>query len=155
MDERAQEGRGTGGESGMSDKVEVTVSETGASPFAVRIETGGHSLIGDEPVAMGGADLGPSPYQMLAAALGECTTMTVRWFARQQQWPVDHIETDVTHEKAAVEGRPGKTDVFRKTVRIRGDALTGEQRTRLLDVAAKCPVHRTLENTSSIETLAG
>ncbi|MES2058098.1 MAG: OsmC family protein [Pseudomonadota bacterium] len=139
----------------MSDLVSVHVTETGDSPFSVRIETGGHALVGDEPEAMGGADLGPSPYQLLAAALGECTAMTVRWFARQRHWPVDHVAVDVTHEKGAVEGRSGSVDIFRKTVMIRGDALTEEQHLRLLDVAAKCPVHRTLENGSSIVTLDG
>jgi putative redox protein len=139
----------------MSDLVSVHVTETGESPFAVRIETGGHALVGDEPAAMGGADLGPAPYQLLAAALGECTAMTVRWFARQRQWPVEHVEVDVTHEKGAVEGRAGLADIFRKTVRIRGEALTEDQHQRLLDVAAKCPVHRTLEHGAVIATLDG
>lgn len=80
--------------------------------------------------------------------------MTVRWFARQRQWPVDHIAVDVTHRKGAVEGRAGMVDIFHKTVRIRGAALTEEQHERLIDVAAKCPVHRTLEGGSSIATVA-
>lgn len=138
----------------MSDLVSVSVTETGESPFAVRIVTGGHVVVGDEPASMGGADLGPSPYQLLTAALGECTAMTVRWFARQRQWPVDHIAVDVTHRKGAVEGRAGMVDIFHKTVRIRGAALTEEQHERLIDVAAKCPVHRTLEGGSSIATVA-
>ena len=138
----------------MSEQVSVHVSEIGDSAFAVRIETGGHSLIGDEPVEKGGADLGPAPYQMLAAALAECTAMTVRWYARQHDWPVDHVAVDVTHEKGTVEGRPGNSDIFHKIVEIRGDALTDEQRSRLIDVAAKCPVHRTLESTPSITTVA-
>lgn len=137
----------------MSDLVSVHVTETGESPFAVRIETGGHAIIGDEPASMGGADLGPSPYQLLTAALGECTAMTVRWFARQKQWPVDHVAVEVTHEKGAVEGRTGMVDVFHKTVRISGVALTAEQHERLIDIAAKCPVHRTLEGGSSITTI--
>src|SRR5262245_28092570 len=79
----------------MNDRVPAYVEETGESPFAVRIETGGHVLIGDEPVAEGGADLGPAPYQILTAALGECTAMTVRWYARKQGWPVDRVLVEV------------------------------------------------------------
>jgi len=139
----------------MSDSASASISESGESDFAVRIETGGHRFTGDEPVEMGGRDLGPSPYQLLAAALGECTTMTVRWFARQQKWSVEHVAVEVTHRKVAREGRAGKVDLFEKTVAIRGDALTEEQRRRLIDVAAKCPVHRTLEGQSEIETRWG
>ena len=139
----------------MSDTVSAHISETGASAFAVRIETGGHQLVGDEPGELGGGDLGPSPYQLLAAALGECTAMTVRWFARQQKWPVEHIAVDVTHRKAEREGEPGKIDQFEKSITIRGDALTDEQRRRLVDVASKCPVHRTLEARAHIETRGG
>ena len=139
----------------MSEAViSVRASETGASAFAVRIEAGPHRLTGDEPVAMGGADLGPAPYQMLAAALAECTTMTVRWYARQHDWPVDHVATDVTHEKGPVEGRPGMVDIFRKAVAIEGAELTGDQRAKLLEIAAKCPVHRTLEGAATISTAA-
>lgn len=137
----------------MSELVTAHVSETGASPFAVLIETGPHRLTGDEPADMGGADLGPSPYQMLTAALGECTAMTVRWFARQHEWPVEHISVEVSHRKDNVEGREGLVDVFVKTVSIEGDDLSLEQRVRLLEVAARCPVHRTLEHGSHITTI--
>lgn len=136
----------------MTDIVSARVSETGKSTFAVEIETGGHRLVGDEPVETGGGGLGPSPYQLLAAALGECTVMTVRWFARQRKWPVEHVSVAVTHRKGERAGTPGKVDLFEKTVTIRGDALTSEQRGRLIDVAAKCPVHRTLEGQAYIET---
>lgn len=136
----------------MSELVTAHVSETGASPFAVLIETGKHRLTGDEPADMSGADLGPSPYQMLTAALGECTVMTVRWFARQHEWPVEHIAVEVTHRKDNVDGQAGLVDVFVKLVEIRGDALSAEQRARLFEVAARCPVHRTLEHGSRITT---
>lgn len=136
----------------MSDIEIVRISETGESPFAVRIESGKHLIIGDEPASAGGNDLGLAPYQLLAAALGECTAMTVRWYARNHDWPVEHIAVEVTHQKTSVEGRPGKTDVFHKTVRLKGDALSEDQKTRLIDVAAKCPVQRTLEATAVIHT---
>jgi len=138
----------------MSDQVQASISETGASPFSVRIETGGHVIVGDEPPTMGGADLGPAPYQLLAAALGECTAMTVRWYARQKGWPLEHVAVEITHGKEATEGHPGKTDLFRKTVHLRGD-LTPEQHRALIDIAGKCPVHRTLEATPLIVTIDG
>lgn len=136
----------------MSDVTQVHISETGESPFAVRIESGQHRIIGDEPASTGGNDLGLAPYQLLAAALGECTAMTVRWYARNHDWPVEHVAVDVTHQKTSVEGRPGKTDVFHKIVRLRGDALSDDQKARLIDVAAKCPVQRTLEASAVIST---
>jgi putative redox protein len=138
----------------MTDEISAHVAETGASRFAVRIDVGGHAIIGDEPAATGGADLGPSPFQLLAAALGECTAMTVRWYAERQKWPVDHVAVDVTHRKEIVEGRDGKTDVFRKAVHIHGPALSAEQREKLIEIAAKCPVQRTLEAGSIIRTEA-
>src|SRR5688572_8620458 len=72
-------------------RAHVTVSETAQSPFAVRIEMGSHVITGDEPVDTGGGDLGPSPFELLSAALAECTAMTVRWYARRQGWPVEHV----------------------------------------------------------------
>lgn len=139
----------------MSEPVTAFISERDGSDFAVRIVTGRHSLTGDEPAASGGADIGPNPYQLLVAALGECTAMTVRWFARQKGWPLDHVSVTVTHRKGEVEGRPGSTDIFDKIVLIEGEQLSEEQRARLLDVAAKCPVHRTLESQPVIATVAG
>lgn len=127
-------------------------SETGGVPFAVRISVEGHTFAGDEPVDAGGTGLGPSPYQLLTSALAECTTMTVRWFARQHGLPLDHVSVEVVHSREKVEGRSGLSDIFRKTVTIRGDALSAEQRARLHDVAAKCPVQRTLEAGSVITT---
>jgi putative redox protein len=122
------------------------VAETGESTFAVNIEVSGHHLKGDEPVETGGANLGPSPYDVLLAALGECTAMTVRWYARQQQWSLDKVEVRLTHHKE------GRQDIFTKSVSLSGDQLTEIQRAKLIEIAAKCPVQRTLEGTPSILT---
>ncbi|WP_414900170.1 OsmC family protein [Sphingomonas flavalba] len=138
----------------MSDRVSARVSENGDSVFSVRVDAGGIAFVGDEPVAMGGGGLGPNPYELLSAALAECTAMTIRWYARQQGWPVEHVAVEVTHEKGPIEGQARPGDIFHKTVAIRGDALNEEQRRRLIDVAAKCPVHRTLEATPVITTSA-
>lgn len=125
------------------------ISETGESAYAVDIEVSGFHLKGDEPVASGGGGLGPAPYDTLLAALGECTAMTVRWYAIRQQWPLEKVEVTLTHHKE------NKQDIFTKDIKIYGDKLTAEQHQKLIDVAAKCPVQRTLEGTPKIVTKAG
>jgi len=129
------------------DVIKAHVAETGESAYAVMIEVSGHKIKGDEPVSFGGGNLGPAPYDVLLAALGECTAMTVRWYAKQKNWPLDKVEVRLSHHKT-----PEKTDVFTKEVTLFGDALTEEQRARLIDVSAKCPVQRTLEGTPVIRT---
>ncbi len=146
------------------------VAETGASAYAVAIAVSGHTLVGDEPISFGGADLGPAPFDMLLAALGECSAMTVRWYALQQKWPLERVEVNLSHRKVdraslapedqaklATPGQtgdrvPGKVDVFEKEIIITGDQLTAEQKQKLHDVAIKCPVQRTLMNGSLIRT---
>ncbi len=131
----------------MTDKsTHAHIIETGESPYAVAIKVGDHSITGDEPQSAGGAGLGPSPYDLLTAALGECTAMTLRWYALQQQWPLDKVEVTLTHHKE------GKQDIFTKQITIYGEALSDEQRKKLLEIAAKCPVQRTLEGTPLIRT---
>jgi putative redox protein len=123
------------------------VVENGASGYAVAIDVSGHALIGDEPLDAGGGNLGPAPYDLLTAALGECTAMTVRWYALQQKWPLDKVEVTLTHRKE------GKQDMFTKSITLYGDALSDEQRKKLIEIASKCPVQRTLEGTPMIQTL--
>jgi putative redox protein len=122
------------------------VIETGESAYAVNITVSGHALKGDEPVASGGGNLGPAPYDLLLAALGECTAMTVRWYALKQNWPLEKVEVKLTYQKVE------KVDTFDKEVIVYGDALTPEQHKKLIDVAAKCPVQRTLESDIVIRT---
>lgn len=129
-------------------KLSATVTETGESQYAVNINVSGHTLKGDEPVVSGGGNLGPAPYDLLLAALGECTAMTVRWYAKQQNWPLEKVEVNLTYQKI------DKVDVFEKEVIVHGDALIPDQRKKLIDVAAKCPVQRTLESDVVIRTLS-
>ena len=136
-------------------RTHAVVAETGESPYSVRIELGGHVLTGDESVEAGGGGLGPAPFDLLAAALAECTAMTVRWYARQQGWPVDRIEVAVTYSRRQFAGAPAPVDLFEKTISIYGANLTDEHRTSLLNVAARCPVQRTLESVPTITTLVG
>lgn len=124
------------------------IIETGESPYAVSIEVSGHHLQGDEPVESGGSNLGPAPYDMLLAALGECTAMTVRWHALQQKWPLEKVEVRLAHHKE------GRTDHFTKQITIHGATLSEDQRKKLIEVAGKCPVQRTLEGTPVIQTIA-
>jgi putative redox protein len=138
----------------MNNVTTAHTRETHKSAFAVEIEVSGHKLDGDEPLDQGGGDLGPAPYGLLAAALSECTTMTVRWYANRKSWPLEHVEVKVTHQKIDQEGSATKIDAFTKEVRIVGDALTQEQRDRLVAVAAQCPVHKTLESDVRITTAA-
>lgn len=126
--------------------ISARVAETGESAYAVSIDVSGYHLKGDEPASAGGGGLGPAPYDTLLAALGECTAMTVRWYALQQKWPLEKVEVNLTHHKE------GRQDIFEKAITLRGDALTIEQRTKLIEVAAKCPVQRTLEGTPIIHT---
>jgi putative redox protein len=133
----------------------VRVTEADPTGYVQHIMAGPHHhLVADEPASVGGTDRGPSPYGLLAAALGACTTMTLRMYARRKGWPVTQISVDVDHDKvhaddAASEGP--KLDRFRRIIRIEG-ALDEDQRARLLAIADKCPVHRTLEAGARVET---
>ncbi len=134
------------------------VRETGESAYAVSISVSGHTILGDEPVASGGGNLGPAPFDLLLAALGECTAMTVRWFAIAQKWPLVKVEVKLSHRKSRASdvpegaGKSGLIDVFEKQVILHGDALGADQRRKLLEVAEKCPVHRTLQSGVVIRT---
>ncbi|MDD3019889.1 MAG: OsmC family protein [Alphaproteobacteria bacterium] len=127
--------------------ITAQVVETGENDFAVSIDVSGHTLKGDEPIEAGGGNLGPAPYDLLAAALGECTAMTVRWYALQQKWPLDKVEVKLTFQKI------DKVGVFEKQILVHGDQLTDDQRQKLIEVAAKCPVQRTLEGKMEIKTV--
>lgn len=138
------------------------VSEHRADGLRQDISVGGrHRLLADEPTSVGGADQGPSPYEFLAAALGACTAMTLRMYARRKAIPLAHVEVDVSHDRdhladceGCAEGSP-KIDIFSRTIRLEGD-LTDDQRASLLRIADRCPVHRTLESEAAIKTeLAG
>ncbi|MFN7710247.1 MAG: OsmC family protein [Holosporales bacterium] len=132
----------------MSDTlITAKIEENGQSPYAVDIEVSGHRLLGDEPAPFGGGDHGPAPYDLLTAALGECTAMTIRWYARQQNWPLEKVIVHITHRKEE------KTDIFTKSITLLGENLTSDQRQKLMEISAKCPIQRTLEGTPVIQTL--
>ncbi len=135
----------------------VRVSEADPAGFLQDIQSGPrHHALADEPRAYGGTDQGMSPYGFLAAGLGACTAMTIRMYARRKGWPLVHVAVDVSHDKVhAQDAGPGdgetRIDSFHRLIRLTGD-LDADQRARLLGIADKCPVHRTLEHASQITT---
>jgi len=133
----------------------VRVSEADPDGFLQNVQSGPrHHALADEPVAYGGTNRGMSPYGFLSAALGACTSMTIRLYARRKKWPLSHVRVDVTHNKAhAVDaGKAGtRVDVFRREITLEGD-LDAEQRAKLIAIADKCPVHKTLEANSEVHT---
>ncbi|WEK42521.1 MAG: OsmC family protein [Candidatus Sphingomonas colombiensis] len=137
----------------MAEKTVARVHDAQGSPLAVAIDVSGHHIFGDEPIARGGANLGPTPYDLLTAALAQCTAITVRWFARQHDWPLEHVEVEVEHGKRLEAGSDETIDEFRKKVVLTGPRLTNEQRLKLFNVAENCPVHKTLTGTIRIRTV--
>ena len=134
----------------------VRVSEADPAGFLQDVTSGPHHhMRADEPQAYGGTNRGMSPYGFLSAGLGACTSMTIRMYARHKGWKLSHIRVDVSHDKVhaqdAMAGSGEKIDSFRREIYLEGD-LTAEQRKRLLEIADKCPVHRTLERSSKILT---
>jgi putative redox protein len=134
----------------------VTVSDTGVK-LTQAIRAGRHRLQADEPATLGGNDAGPSPYDLLLAALGACTSMTLRLYANQKQWPLEGVEVRLRHDKihaadcTECETREGRIDRIEREIRIIG-GLDETQRQRLLEIANRCPVHRTLHSEVVIPT---
>jgi putative redox protein len=135
----------------------VRVTEAGTGKFAQEVLVGPHRLIADEPAALGGNDLGLSPYDLLVAALGACTAMTLRLYADHKKLPLEKVSVELRHAKihaadcAECETKEGKIDRIERVIDITGP-LDGEQRKRLLEIADRCPVHRTLHSEVSIVT---
>ncbi|MDT8369914.1 MAG: bifunctional alpha/beta hydrolase/OsmC family protein [Longimicrobiales bacterium] len=132
---------------------------TGRTHFHTDVRVREHQIVADEPESAGGTNDGPSPYDLLNAALGACTTMTLRMYADRKEWPLDEVRVTLRHEKArapADDGAPkartdSPLDRIHRDVEVIGD-LTPEQRARLLEIADRCPVHRTLERGVIVET---
>jgi uncharacterized OsmC-like protein/alpha-beta hydrolase superfamily lysophospholipase len=135
----------------------VVVRETRRGKFQQEIAVGPHRLMADEPVKDGGLDSGLGPYDLLLAALGACTSMTVRLYADQKQLPLERTQVRLRHEKiyaqdcAECETKEGKIDRIERVITFTGN-LSAEQRARLLEIADKCPVHHTLESEVNIQT---
>lgn len=133
-----------------NDGAGAVVAETAASGFYTEIDAAGHALVADEPVSYGGSNRGPTPYDLLAAGLAACTGMTLGMYARRKQLGLESTSVAVTHEKIHAgdcdhcETKAGKIDRFTRKITLRGE-LDETARQRLLEIADRCPVHRTLE----------
>src|SRR6478735_3490798 len=129
----------------------------GAGGFAQEIVVGRHRLTADEPISSGGTDTGPNPYDLLLAAIGSCTSMTLSLYARRKQWLLDEVRVRLRHSKVHetdcedCETKPAKLDRIERDIELIG-VLDDDQRARLLEIANKCPVHRTLTSDILIAT---
>lgn len=142
----------------------VVVAETTQGPFLNHVVVGRHRFLADEPESIGGFDAGPAPYDFLGVALGACTSMTLRMYADRKKMPLDRVTVEVHHNKVhaddceacaeneLLDGRTGMIDQFERVITVEGHDLTDDDRQKLLIIADKCPVHRTLENASAIST---
>ena len=135
----------------------VTVRETGGGKFQQEIMSGPHRFLADEPVSVGGLDSGPGPYDLLLASLGACTSMTVRLYAERKALPLERVTVRLTHNKIHAEDcencetRTGMIDRIDRNITFEGD-LDAETRKRLMEIADRCPVHRTLKSENDIRT---
>ncbi|QEE35921.1 OsmC family protein [Octadecabacter sp. SW4] len=134
----------------------LRISEADPDGFLQDVQNGPHHhMLADEPLAYGGTNRGMSPYGFLGAGLGACTSMTIRMYARRKGWPLTHVSVDVTHDKVHAQDAAAQTgtkvDNFARLITLTGD-LSEMQRQKLLEIASKCPVHRTLERRSHITT---
>ncbi len=141
----------------------VTVKERSGGIYTQDVLARGHRLYADEPEELGGADLGPSPFEYVLAGLGSCTTITLRMYAQRKKWPVTHIGVDVAYKKSGFgadkrrggsdSDRPGNMmkSIFTRKITIEGD-LDEAQLKRMLTIADKCPVHKMLEAETEIRT---
>jgi uncharacterized OsmC-like protein len=138
----------------MSRHVVVT---SGKSPFVQDISIEPHQLKADEPMSSGGDDAGPDPYELLLAALGACTGMTLRMYATRKALPLRTVQVRLTHEKVHAEdcaeckSKEGMLDLIKREILLIGD-LSHDQRQRLVEIANRCPVHQTLTSGVRIET---
>jgi len=133
--------------------------QLGADGFESTIQAGAHTLRADEPASVGGADTGPSPYEFLLSALGACTAMTLRMYARRKGWDLAGVNVELRHEKIHArdcedcESKDGFIDQIWRRIELFGD-LDDSQRARLLEIADKCPVHKTLTHEVKIRVEA-
>jgi len=140
----------------MEQSYPVVVSGSAAG-FVQEVDANGHRFAADEPIASGGTDRGPDPYALLLSALGTCTSMTIGLYARRKNLPLERVTVHLRHEKihaedcAACETKTGLLDRIERRIELVG-ALDAAQRTRLIEIANRCPVHRTLTSEIRIDT---
>jgi putative redox protein len=134
--------------SAISDDETIVIDETKAGAFQVKVTAGSSTFLVDEPAAVGGLDSGPNPYDLLSAAVGSCSLMTMRLYADRKKWPLERIRVKVTHHRDGLAGR----DLFLREIQLFG-ALDEAQRARIIAISKRCPVHLTIERGSDVETV--
>ncbi len=133
------------------------VATLGPVGYTTLIKAGDHSFIADEPIKAGGDNFGPNPYELLSAGLASCTSMTLQMYARRKQWPLEQVETHVNHSKSHAEdcenclNQITKIDTFERVIKVKGN-LDEKQLEKLLLIADKCPVHKTLHEKVKVVT---
>lgn len=135
------------------------IAQTGHGKFGTEVHTATHHFVADEPRSYGGDDTGPTPYDLLNAALGTCTVMTMKMYADRKGWPMEGARVHVTHERDhgrdcdhCEEEEGAQVQALNREIEVLGDALTQDQREKIIAIADKCPVHRTLEGHLHIHT---
>jgi putative redox protein len=142
----------------MTDSKKIIHIHTGQKKYKTVMNAGRHELVSDEPEHVGGKDLGPDPYDYLLMALGSCTTITMRMYADRKKWPVEDIYIELRHYKAHAEDcedcddPKARIDKIEKDIIVKGE-LDSEQLEKLLEISKKCPVHKTLLNQITIESM--
>ena len=132
---------------------EVTVRSVGK--LRQQIDAGTHTLYADEPVGVGGDDAGPNPYELMLGALGACTSMTLLMYARRKQWPLEDVVVRLSHRRdyardcEECDEKPVQIDLIERRITLAGP-LDDQQRARLMEIAQKCPVHRTIIGTIKV-----
>ena len=147
-------------DSSQSGTTTVIVSGTREGKYSQEITAGGHNLFADEPADVGGKNLGPSPYELLLSSLGACTSITVRMYADFKKIPLEKTIVTLKHYKIYSEDcqncekdKNARIDVIDIEIEFQGETLTPEQRKKLLEIAGKCPVHRTLTSKMTINSV--
>ena len=129
-----------------ADSETILVAETGLGKYQIEARVGDAAFLIDEPVAAGGLGSGPNPYNLISAAVGACTTMTIRLYANRKGWPLTRVRTAVRHTRNSLQTR----DSFELDIALEG-ALDDTQRARLMEIAERCPVHLTLARGSDVK----
>jgi uncharacterized OsmC-like protein len=135
----------------------AVVARTFIDGFRTDVVAGNHSFVADEPLSAGGSDLGPTPYDLLSAALATCTTMTLKMYASLKKIDLKSVRVEVSHGRihaedcSDCESTSGKIDEFQRVLALQGD-MTEEQRQRMLEIANRCPVHKTLHGEIKVRT---
>ncbi|WP_310994373.1 bifunctional alpha/beta hydrolase/OsmC family protein [Aequorivita marina] len=141
----------------LKSESKVAASLDGDQKFTTRLKMGDHHLTADEPTSFGGNNFGPSPYEFLSAGLAACTVMTIQMYAKRKKWQVDNVSVHINYSKEHAvdcehcEDNSAKIDTFTRKIQLEGE-LTDKQKNRLLEIADKCPVHKTLHTETQIIT---